>query len=160
VELKDSRFLIWDAHQTVSHNFISVGTVVSQNIRSINPSAYFQCQFRLTNRVIEYERVIYSFFDLAGDVGGFIEFSHVFIFILVGGFANRMFYAEIIKDLFKVRLDTAPSQHYTELAKCHKQLKKARKKKHLRSKSNLQTPPPLKRLKSHGVERNKQIPSP
>ena len=38
---------------------------------AINPTAYVQVQFKLTNRVIEYERVIYSFFEMAGDIGGF-----------------------------------------------------------------------------------------
>lgn len=63
-------------------------------------------QFRLTNRVIEYERVIYSFFDLAGDIGGFGEFLHIVFLILVSSYANRMFFAEVIRDMFRVRLST------------------------------------------------------
>ena len=41
VELKDSHFLIWDEYQTDTHNFISVEGVTDQNIRAINPTAYF-----------------------------------------------------------------------------------------------------------------------
>ena len=41
VELKDSHFLIWDEVQQEEHNFISVERVTDQNIRSINPTAYF-----------------------------------------------------------------------------------------------------------------------
>ena len=105
VELKDSFFLILDDAQTTRTNFLSVSGIRDQGLRSLNPTAYFQAQFRLTNRVIEYERVIYSFFDMAGDVGGFGEFLHITFFILVGGFANRMFIASLIQDLFRVRLD-------------------------------------------------------
>ena len=75
-------------------------------IKLVNPTAYFVCQFKLTNRVIEYERVIYSFFDLMGDVGGFGEFTYVMLFLLMYGYANRMFIAEVIKDMFFVRLET------------------------------------------------------
>ena len=43
---------------------------------------------------------------MAGDIGGFGEFIYVTLFLLIGGYANRMFYAEIIRDMFQVRLDT------------------------------------------------------
>ena len=69
---------------------------VSQTLRTINPTAYFQAQFRLNNRVNEYERVIYSILDMAGDIGGLAEATRIFFFILVGGYANRMFFASVI----------------------------------------------------------------
>ena len=56
--------------------------------------------------MIEYERVIYSFFDMVGDIGGFGEAVYIFCLILVSGYANRMFIASVIRDMFKVRLDT------------------------------------------------------
>ena len=56
--------------------------------------------------MIQYERVIYSFFDMAGDIGGFGEAVQVFCFLAVSGYANRMFFASVIQDLFKVRYDT------------------------------------------------------
>ena len=62
-------------------------------IRLVNPTAYFVAQFKLTNRVIEYERVIYSVFDLMGDVGGFGEFLYVTMYLIIAGYASRMFIA-------------------------------------------------------------------
>ena len=73
---------------------------------TINPTAYFQAQFKLTNRVIEYERVIYSFFEMAGDIGGFGEFLNISFILMLSGYANRMFLASVISDMFKVRLST------------------------------------------------------
>lgn len=61
--------------------------------------------------------MIYSFFDMAGDVGGFGEFIYVSLLILVGGYANRMFYAELIRGMFRVRLDTSFRRGITELMK-------------------------------------------
>jgi len=45
---------------------------------------------------------------MAGDVGGFGEFLYVVILILIGGYANRLFFADIIQDMFRVRLDSSP----------------------------------------------------
>ena len=75
-------------------------------LRTLNPTAYFQADFRLNNRVNEYERVVYSFFDMAGDIGGFGEAVYIVCLAIVGGYANRMFFASVIQDTFKVRLET------------------------------------------------------
>lgn len=56
--------------------------------------------------MIEYERVIYSFFDWAGDIGGFTEFIYILCMLLVGSYAHRMYFAAVIQDMFRVRLDT------------------------------------------------------
>lgn len=72
----------------------------------MNPTAYFECQFRLSNRVVEYERVIYSFFEMAGDIGGFGEAVYIVCLLFVSAYANRMFFASMIQEMFKVRLDT------------------------------------------------------
>lgn len=120
VELKDSHFRFWDEYQTENFNFISIGAVHDSSLRSINPNAIFQCQFRLSNRVIEYERMIYSFFEMAGDIGGFGEFLYVVILIFIGGYANRMFFADIIQDMFRVRLDTAPDRRLTKIIGVHR----------------------------------------
>jgi len=56
--------------------------------------------------VNEYERHIYSFFDMAGDIGGFGEAVYILCLLLVSGYSNRMFFAELIQDIFKVRLET------------------------------------------------------
>ena len=56
--------------------------------------------------MVQYERVAYSFFDMAGDVGGFGEAVYALCFLLVSGFANRMFFAAVIQDMFRVRHDT------------------------------------------------------
>ena len=73
---------------------------------AVNQKAYVQVQFKLTNRVIEYERVIYSFFEMAGDIGGFGQFLKVTFVLMFSGYANRMFLASVISDMFKVRLST------------------------------------------------------
>jgi len=76
------------------------------NIRLLNPTAYFQVQFRLNNRVRMYERRVYSLFDLIGDVGGFSEALYVVSMFVVSIFATKMFKAAQIRDLFHVRIDT------------------------------------------------------
>ena len=112
VELMDSYVLLFEEYQAVEHNFLSVEKVSDVNLRTINPSAfYFQCQFRLSTRVIEYERIIYSFTDMAGDVGGFKEFIEVILCFLIGSYANRLYFAELIQKMFRVRLDTDTSQN-------------------------------------------------
>jgi len=116
VELKDSYFQIWSQQQTEFYNFLSVDHSVSQSLRTINPTAYFQAQFRLNNRVNEYERVVYSFFDMAGDIGGFMEAVYIFFVFGIGAYANRMFFASVIQDVFKVRLE-AHGQTIFELQK-------------------------------------------
>ena len=87
----------------MTHNFLSVNKIVDRGLRTINPTAYFTCDFRLSNRVIEYERVIYTFFDFAGDVGGFGEFLYIVILILISGYANRMYLGSVIQEIFRVR---------------------------------------------------------
>ena len=60
--------------------------------------------------------MIYSFFDMLGDVGGFGEAVYILSLILVSGYASRMFFANLIQDIFKVRLDTN-GQQIKELVK-------------------------------------------
>ena len=69
---------------------------------------------------------------MAGDVGGFGEFIHVSVFLLIGGYANRMFYAKLIRDMFRVRLDTSLTRRVTEIMKTgrEKRVKKKDKQKH------------------------------
>ena len=86
--------------------FLSVDRVEPVNILNLNPTAYFQSQFRLINRVKEYQRRIYSIFDFFGDLGGFIEAIFVAGQFMVAGLASRMFKASLIRDLFHVRMDT------------------------------------------------------
>ena len=79
--------------------------------------------------MIEYERVIYNFFDMAGDVGGFGEFLHITFYIIVGSYANRMFYAGVIRDMFRVRLGTGKAniKELTARAKTINQYKAKRR---------------------------------
>ena len=83
---------------------------MNHSIRTTNPTAYFQIDFRLSNRVNHYERVIYSVFDMLGDIGGFGEAIYFGCLILVSFYANRMYFASVIRDIFKVRLDTHGAQ--------------------------------------------------
>ena len=127
----------------------------------MNPTAYFACQFRLTNRVIEYERVAYSFFDMAGDVGGFGEFLHVTFLLLIGGYANRMFIASIIQEMFRVRLATGKARmsilfKQSKKVTARRQLNKAKSAEDSQPKKfelkDIQTPEPTVTDKSeHGV---------
>ena len=77
--------------------------IVDRGLRTTNPTAYFACDFRLSNRVIEYERVIYTFFDFAGDVGGFGEFLYITLLILISSYSSRMFFGQVISQIFRVR---------------------------------------------------------
>ena len=51
---------------------------------------------------------------MAGDVGGFFEFTHITFILMVSGYANRMFFASVIQDMFQVRLATGGT-NVTEL---------------------------------------------
>ena len=53
-----------------------------------------------------YERRVYSFLDLLGDVGGFLEALYVISGFFVASIASRMFMAAKIRDLYHVRVDT------------------------------------------------------
>ena len=76
------------------------------SIRGLNPTAYFQAQFRLVNQVKMFERRTYSLLDMIGDVGGFTEALYVFSMLSVSIAASKMFNAAQIRDLFHVRMDT------------------------------------------------------
>ena len=60
---------------------------------------------------------------MAGDVGGFGEFMYITFIILVGGYANRMFFASVITDMFRVRLGTGKAD-ISDLYKRSKTLEK------------------------------------
>ena len=42
---------------------------------------------------------------MAGDIGGFGEATYVVCLLTVSAYANRMFFADVIKGMFRVRLD-------------------------------------------------------
>mmetsp|Transcript_11685 Transcript_11685/g.14782 ORF Transcript_11685/g.14782 Transcript_11685/m.14782 type:complete len:117 (+) Transcript_11685:207-557(+) len=65
-----------------------------------------------------YERRIYSLFDLMGDVGGFVEALYVLSFVSVSMFAQKMFKAAQIRDIFHVRTET----NKTDLLRLHSKL--------------------------------------
>ena len=98
--------------------FLSFEQIHDLNLRSINPSARYQVQFRLNNRVHEFDRRIYSLFDMIGDVGGFLEAIYVINFVLISLYATKVFKAEQIKDIFHIRTDTKK----TETSVLHKKL--------------------------------------
>ena len=75
--------------------------------------------------MVEYERVIYSFFEMAGDIGGFGEAVYIFCLMAVSAYANRMFFASVIREMFKVRLDTNGAQ-IEQLAKSKTDVRKRR----------------------------------
>ena len=56
--------------------------------------------------MIEYERRVYHFFDLLGDVGGFFEALYVLSQLAVSGIASKLMFASMIRDIFQVRIDT------------------------------------------------------
>lgn len=86
--------------------------------------------------------MIYSFFDMAGDVGGFGEFIYVSVFLLIGGYANRMFYAELIRNMFRVRLDTSLQRRVTEIIKTGKEKRVKKKDKRKNNIANFQNDTP------------------
>lgn len=43
---------------------------------------------------------------MLGEIGGFGEAIYVLCLVAVSGYANRMFLADVIRDRFRVRLDT------------------------------------------------------
>ena len=90
------------------------------NIASLNPHLFYLAQFRLVNRVNEYERRVYHFFDLLGDVGGFFEALYILSHLCVGGIASRLLFASIIRDIFHVRIDTNKTDMQQLMTKLNK----------------------------------------
>ena len=90
----------------IEEEFLSLGLVSEMYIKAINPTAYFQADFRLVNRVKEYSRRIYSVLDLFGDLGGFAEAMVILGSVFVTSIASRMFLASLIRDIYHVRVDT------------------------------------------------------
>ena len=43
---------------------------------------------------------------MLGDIGGFGEAVYILSLILISAYANRMFFASVIQEMFRVRLDT------------------------------------------------------
>ena len=62
---------------------------------------------------------------MAGDIGGFGEGVYFFCLIVVSAYANRMFFASVIREIFKVRLDTNGAQ-IEALAKSKTDVRKRR----------------------------------
>lgn len=89
----DKMIQISDGLEQKTRYWISFEQIRDLNIGNVNPTAYYQAQFRLNNRVRQYNRRIYSMFQMMGDVGGFIEAIYVLSFIIVSFFASKMFKA-------------------------------------------------------------------
>ena len=90
----------------MNSSFLSIEEIREVSLYTLNPTAYLQCAFRLSNRVNEYERVIYSIFDMAGDVGGFAEFIYIACLVVTSSYASRMFFGKVMSEMFRIRLDT------------------------------------------------------
>ena len=74
----------------------------------------------MVNRIKEFERRVYHFFDLLGDVGGFFEALYILSYLFVTGFASRLLFASIIRDIFHVRIDTNKTDMKRLLTKLNK----------------------------------------
>lgn len=59
----------------------------------------------MSTSVNVYERVVYNFADFLGDIGGMGQAASFVGEIIVGILAARLFYAALIRDTFRVRLD-------------------------------------------------------
>ena len=57
-----------------------------------------------------YSRVVYRALDLIGDVGGVSQIATMLGQFIVSILAARLFYASLIRDTFRVRLDTGGAQ--------------------------------------------------
>ena len=43
---------------------------------------------------------------MAGDIGGFVEFFKSIGLLCISGYANRMYFASVIQDMYRVRNST------------------------------------------------------
>ena len=87
---------------------------------------------------------------MAGDVGGFGEFLHVSFLLVIGGYANRMFIASIIQEMFRVRLATGKAR----MSILFKKSKKApsRRRLHKTKSADLNIPRKLELKEIHTPE--------
>lgn len=58
----------------------------------------------------KYERLVYHWGDFFGDVGGMGQFVNVVGQLIVSILSARLFYASLIRDTFRVRLDTGGAE--------------------------------------------------
>ena len=80
--------------------------MLDSSIRLKNPDAYFQADFRLFNKVNNYQRAVYNILDAVGDLGGIFSIIYLFGYTIVSVVSEKMYLANLIREVFRVRTDT------------------------------------------------------
>ena len=111
--LKEAQIYVRNNHVSLSDNIVQIGEGEQRQFYSVESSSddfvplnsliYFSAYIRMESREDTYERVVFSFFDLTGLVGGVFEILEVTGGIFVSFFAHKLFMFSMLSDLYQVQ---------------------------------------------------------
>ena len=84
------------SHYSVSNSIANTYTIDEY------PNAVGFINFKLDKITEEHERIVYSFLDMFGYIGGLYDFLFFFGYIFVSGFQNKLYNHEIISKLYQI----------------------------------------------------------
>jgi len=84
-------------------DFFKVTNLREYSDNSGDELIFLSLYFRYDNRYFVYERVIYSFLDLIGNIGGLYEGLYFFGYFFVFLFSGRLYQASLMKRLYQER---------------------------------------------------------
>ena len=102
--LNDDQYELFESDQ-IDHLFVSTENVEFSTLRSFNPGAYFTARFVIHDMILIHNRYVYNILEFIGDVGGCGQAVAVIGSFFVSLISAKLFYAALIRDTFRVRLD-------------------------------------------------------
>jgi hypothetical protein len=84
---------------------VSTENVEFSTLRSFNPWAFFTARFVIHDMILIHNRYVYNILEFIGDVGGCGQAVAVIGSFFVSLISAKLFYAALIRDTFRVRLD-------------------------------------------------------
>lgn len=113
VKLQDDLFQISDPVEKI---FYSVERTQTDLSDYYNDGTLLEVNFVIDTTFDYYERVVYSFLDMTGQVGGLYEVVKVVVGMIVTFFANKLFMFSIINKLYHIDLSDINKQSPTQLS--------------------------------------------
>ena len=107
VELKEN--LLFNIFSEIT-NFYSIGrrSVSSQNFE-FNDQSYFILYLKLSQQYTNYERTVFTFFDMFGMLGGFFELFSLIGFLFVNRISTNLFNNCLLSSLYQVKARSSNS---------------------------------------------------
>ena len=91
-------------------NFYSIGrrSVYNQNYE-FNDQAYIVVYLKLSQQYTNYERTVFTFFDMFGMLGGFFELFSLIGFLFVNRISTNLFNNCLLSSLYQVKARSSNS---------------------------------------------------